>query len=326
MVLNWQDFDDVFKQKPDYAPDHKTVENILRHRKEFGDELFFDRIWKSIGLNHRELDSIPFSALILIAVASRKNYPPKSNQDLRNLWSKIVQLPAPDEQKLALLYYIILDCRQSINTDNFFARRTFLPQKYQLLVQGLWELDHAQFSRALEHLTDPSLALPFADEILYSLLRHPKCDRALAVAFYISVSPPLKAQKTLDAYFELLFSNNLVEAYYFTRKQDELTHKTLLERLIVKVHEEKIGNTRAEQATLLVGLPFSTEEETWFEECLLHGAASKLQGAKDSVIVRRIATGKSAAEPAILNRLKGGDIDGVSWDIVRKSIADAIPS
>jgi len=54
MILNWQDFDSVFQQKPDYAPDQKTVENILRHRKEFGDELFFDRIWKSIGLTHRK--------------------------------------------------------------------------------------------------------------------------------------------------------------------------------------------------------------------------------------------------------------------------------
>merc|ERR1711939_497700 len=74
MMLNWQDFDVVFQAKPDYAYDNKTVENITRHRKEFG-ELFFDRIWKSIGLMR----------------PSRNNYPPRTNQDLRNLWSKIVQ-------------------------------------------------------------------------------------------------------------------------------------------------------------------------------------------------------------------------------------------
>lgn len=54
MILNWHDFDAVFQQKPDYAPDQKSVETIVRHRKEFGDELFFDRIWKSIGLTHRK--------------------------------------------------------------------------------------------------------------------------------------------------------------------------------------------------------------------------------------------------------------------------------
>ena len=53
MMLNWQDFDVVFQAKPDYAYDNKTVENITRHRKEFG-ELSFDRIWKSIGLMRRE--------------------------------------------------------------------------------------------------------------------------------------------------------------------------------------------------------------------------------------------------------------------------------
>jgi len=209
------------------------------------------------------------------------------------------------------------------------VRRTYLPQKYQLLVQGLWELDHAQFSRALEHLTDPSLALPFADEVLLTLLRHPKCDSSLAAAFYISVSPPLKDQKTLDAYFELLSSSNLVEAYYFARRQDELSHKTLFERLVAEVHQEKPTHVRAARATLLAGLPFSSEEEVWFEDLLLDGTYSQLPGAKDSVMVRRIATGRPAAaatESASLNRLKGENIDGVSWETVRKSIAEATPS
>lgn len=53
-MLDWQDFDTVFQQKPDFAFDNKTVESILKHRKEFGDQLFFDRIWKSIGLTRRE--------------------------------------------------------------------------------------------------------------------------------------------------------------------------------------------------------------------------------------------------------------------------------
>ncbi|KEF62837.1 uncharacterized protein A1O9_00810 [Exophiala aquamarina CBS 119918] len=313
MILNWHDFDAVFQQKPDYAPDQKTVENVIRHRKEFGDELFFDRIWKSIGLTH----------------PSRKNYPARSNQDLRNLWSRIVHSPAPDEQKLALLFYVLLDCRGLHNADNTFVRRTYLPQKYQLLVQGLWELDHAQFSRALEHLTDPSLALPFADEVLLTLLKHPKCDSSLAAAFYISVSPPLKEQKTLDAYFELLSSNNLVEAYYFAKRQDELNHKSLFERLIAKVHQETAGHARAARATLLAGLPFSSEEEAWFENFLLDGKGSKLPGAKDTVMVRRIATGRSATaatESAALSRQKGENIDGVSWETVRKSITEATPS
>ncbi|KAK5061185.1 hypothetical protein LTR84_007727 [Exophiala bonariae] len=313
MILDWHNFDAVFQQKPDYALDQKTVENILRHRREFGDELFFDRIWKSIGLTQ----------------PSRKNYPARSNQDLRNVWSKIVQSPAPDEQKLALLYYVLLDCRGITGVDNVFVRRTYLPQKYQLLVQGLWELDHSQFSKALEHLTDPSLALPFADEVLLSLLKHPRCEPALATAFYITVSPPLRDPKTVDAYFDLLSSNNLPEAYYFAKRQDKLNHKSLFEKLVATVHQEKGGQLRATRATILVGLPFSSEEDAWFEDFLLRGKGTKFPGAKDTVMVRRLATGKSVSavtENTMLNRLKGENIDGVSWETIRRSIAEAAPS
>ena len=52
-MLDWQDFDAVFQSKTDYAYDAKTVEGVIKHRKEFGDQLFFDRIWKLIGLTRR---------------------------------------------------------------------------------------------------------------------------------------------------------------------------------------------------------------------------------------------------------------------------------
>ncbi|KAI1624983.1 nuclear pore complex assembly-domain-containing protein [Exophiala viscosa] len=308
-MFDWQDFDTVFQPKPDFAFDNKTVESVLKHRKEFGDQLFFDRIWKSIGLTR----------------PSRNNYPPRTNQDLRNLWSKIVQSPAADEQKLALLYYVLRDCRQLSNADTNFARRTYLPQKYQLLVAGLWELDHAQFSRALEHLTDPCLTPTFADEILLALIHHPKCQSSLATAYYITVSPPLKHQSTLEAYFDLVLANNIVQAYYFAKKQGKQRHKTLFEKIIVAVHKEKPGATRAERASLLLGLPFTAEEEAWFEECLLSGAGSKLPNAKDSVMARNIATGRSISGENGLSRLKGENIGGITWDTVVTGIADAVP-
>ena len=54
-MLDWQDFDAVFQPKTDFAYDTRTVETILKHRKEFGDQLFFDRIWKLIGLSRRKI-------------------------------------------------------------------------------------------------------------------------------------------------------------------------------------------------------------------------------------------------------------------------------
>ncbi|KAK6365911.1 hypothetical protein LTS17_010877 [Exophiala oligosperma] len=307
-MFNWHDFDVVFQAKPDYSFDNKTVEGINKHRREAG-ELFFDRIWRSIGLTR----------------PSRNNYPPRTNQDLRNIWSKIVQSSAPDEQKLALLFYLLRDCRHLSNADSNFARRTYLPQKYQLLVAGLWELDHGQFARALEHLTDPSLTPTFADDILFTLLQHPKCDRALASAYYIAVSPPLKDPKTLGAYFSLLLRNNMVEAYYFAKRQDHLQHKKLFEELIVTMHQEDPSPDHAQRAAIVVGLPLTSEEDGWFEECLLNGAGSKLPGAKDSVIARRIALGRSTSDISSLNRLGGEDIDGVNWDYVKTGISGTVP-
>jgi hypothetical protein len=50
-MFDWQDFDAlaVFRQKPDFFFDNKTVESILKHRKEFGHQLSFDRMWKSMA-------------------------------------------------------------------------------------------------------------------------------------------------------------------------------------------------------------------------------------------------------------------------------------
>jgi hypothetical protein len=53
-MLDWHDFDAVFQSKTDYSYDARTVETVLKHRKEFGDQLFFDRIWKLIGLSRRK--------------------------------------------------------------------------------------------------------------------------------------------------------------------------------------------------------------------------------------------------------------------------------
>lgn len=54
MTLDWHDFNAVWRDAPDFNLDQKSVDSVIRHRKEFGDELFFDRIWRSIGFTNRE--------------------------------------------------------------------------------------------------------------------------------------------------------------------------------------------------------------------------------------------------------------------------------
>lgn len=208
------------------------------------------------------------------------------------------------------------------SVETTFLRRTYLPKKYQTLVVGLHELDHCQFTKAIEHLTDPILSAEptFSDEILLALLQHPKCDSSTSLAYYIAVQPSLQDEQTLEAYFELLAKTDLVEAYNFARQRVE--HRQLFEQLIVLVHQEEAGDARAKRAIQLVGLPLSIDEEKWFEECLLRGPASSLKGAKDTAMMRKLITDQPKSVPRSLDQFKGREIDGVDWDEIRKMSAE----
>jgi hypothetical protein len=253
-------------------------------------------------------------------MSATKSYPPRTNRDLRNLWQAINKSNAPDHQKHAIMYYILKDCRQLSNVEEHFAKMVWLPEKYKLMIQGLWHLDHCHFPSALERLTDPSLAPTFTDEILYTLIHHPKCDNSLAMAYYITVSPPLQDRRTLAAYFSLLCQNNVAEAYNFAKRQNEDMHKLLFQDLVVAVHSESGSEARVNKALTLLSLPFTDEEESWFEECLLYGKGASCNQAKDSVMTRRIAIGKDYEGLGALDRLRGNKVNGINWDDVRISM------
>ena len=223
-----------------------------------------------------------------------------------------------EELKLSLLYYIIKDCRKS-RIESEFIQKAYLPNKYRLLVAGLWELDQCEFSRALDYLTQPSLIPTFVDEILEVLLKHPKCDNSLAMAYFITVRPSLQKKSTLDAYFAILSETSVPQAFHFARQNPD--HKRLFEGLVFYVHNQEAGDARAERAVQLISLSFTTEENAWFEECLLHGKAAKCAGAKDSVLMRRFSQGKSIVGNGTVERMKGPQIDGVNWEEIRNAAA-----
>lgn len=268
-------------------------------------------------------------------------YPPKSNHDLRDLYNQVVSSTFPTHQKQALIYYILRDCRNPSDAATQFARRYYLPEKYKLFIDGLWYLDRLEFrvraflsyqsfvsnsdriQRALEYLTEPSLIPTFPDEILYVLtLTHlPKHDDSLAMSYYHTVSPPLASEKVQKAFFEVLCRASITEAFYFARKNDEIRRRRYLEQLVVFVHSSSAGQIRGERAMELVNLPFDEEEEKWFEDCLLHGAAKTLHGAKDTVLMRRLATGKLKDLSADVESLGGKKIDGLNWDDLRQSMS-----
>ncbi|PGH19309.1 hypothetical protein AJ80_04062 [Polytolypa hystricis UAMH7299] len=301
----WEDFDATFAFKRDLSYDSRLIEQVVSNRRALENVLFVDRLLKAINIK-----------------AASKVYPPRSNGTLRQLFQQIVTSSSPNHHKQSLIYYILRDCRNAGDGDPSlqFARKYCLPEKYRLFTEGIWHLDKLEFRKALECLTEPSLIPTFPDEILYVLSTLPKPDYSLATAYYLTVSPPLASPKTLHAYFDVLCQTRITESFYFTRKQDDNLRHELLERLIVFVHSTKAGELKANRAMDLINLPLSEVEEQWFEECLLRGKAKHLQGAMDTVMMRRIATGRLENLGHDLEALDGRRIDGLNWNDLKNNL------
>jgi hypothetical protein len=212
-----------------------------------------------------------------------------------------------------------------------------LPEKYRLFIEGLWNLDRLEFrvrfpiaimtladmiQRAIEYLTEPSIIPTFPDEILYALtLSHlPKHDDGLVIAYYHTACPPLASEKVQRSFFETLCRASVTEAFYFTRKYDETRRCKYLELLIHFVLNTSAGQTRSNRAMELIGLPFDNKEEEWFEESLLRGRGRNWHGAKDTVMMRRLATGKISNLSTELESLGGKKVDGLNWDVLKQSM------
>lgn len=315
-MYDWTNFDAVFEKASKWTYEQNALQAISRNRQNMEGVLFFDRIWGSLGLKHGKKPSEAPMGFRTHGVAATKLYPPKSNQELRKLFDTVVNAPAPDHQKHAIIYYVLKDCKPLTDHGETFARKVYLPRKYKLLIGGLHDLDHGQPKQSLELLTDPSLTPTFSDQILCTLLQNPKIDGSLAIAYYITVCPPLADQKTLNAYFSFLCDTNIVQAYNFCQMRVDSERKTLFEQLTLSALSPK-GDQTVFRAETMIGLPFSDMEVLWFEDFLLHGRGSSCHGAKDSVIMRRIATGRDYTELQSLQRFRGQEVDGISWVDVR---------
>ncbi|KAL2816802.1 nuclear pore complex assembly-domain-containing protein [Aspergillus cavernicola] len=301
----WEEFDAIFHFNKNFTYDGKVIEQILSNRRALENQLFADRLL--------ELLSVP---------AVTKLYPPISNSDLRSLIRHIVSSELEIHQKQSLIYYILKDCRSPNDAATQFARRCHLPEKYRLFIDGLWSLDRLEFKRAIEYLTEPSLIPTFPDEILYTLtLSHlPRHDDSLVMAYYLTVNPPLASGKAQRAFMETLCRASIAEAFYFTRKHNETLRLSYFTQLIEFVHRTDAGQIRSRRAMELIDLPFDDQEEEWFEDTLLRGNAKTLRGAKDTVMMRRLATGKLSELSTELESLGGKKIDGLNWDVLKQSM------
>ncbi|KAH8888648.1 hypothetical protein GQ53DRAFT_749048 [Thozetella sp. PMI_491] len=291
-MRDYSQFHVVFPVDGQKPYDTNGVREIETYRKTFHGVLFIDRVLKALG------------------IGEGKAYPPKGENGLRTLHKHICESKVSPHHKLSVLYYLLLDydgvrgTRSALAED--IAATSGLPSKYQILMKGLWHMDHQQFNFALEYLAHPSLPSEFADEIVVTLVRHAEGnDFSLPLAYYHATKPVFKTADALDVLYGALAQTSIPEALYFSRAFPEHSRRQLFEKLLTSALDD-----RGPRGKELVSLPFDAAEEKWFQEYLTTGDGRKSRNAATALELRGIVTGRASTKgpgepPARTQSLRG---------------------
>lgn len=309
MMFNYQDFDEVFAFDPRCSYDEIAIQGIEANRKAL-QGLFIEKVLKLLGIKR-----------------PTKFYPSKSNSDLRSLHKAIIESNGDEHHKISILFYILLDFDAPTGRRNYstkFERFSFLPQKYSIYMKGLWHLDRLEFEMALQYLTHPCLIPTFPDEILEVLVGHAKNnDLSLPLAYYHTVQPSLTNPQALESLFSAIARTSVTEAFFFGRGQPEHARQHMFKMLVALVLNNSSKDTIADRSVELVNLPFTHEEEAWFEEYLQHGEGRLIRKAKDTLMMRRIGTG-NFSESLSIRHMNGRAIGGLDWQVLTESVQDGM--
>ncbi|KAI8939763.1 hypothetical protein NX059_003506 [Plenodomus lindquistii] len=316
-MLDVEDFDAVF-QGLDYSSG--LVTEIQEYQHALGGRTFFERL------------------LELLKITGKRLYPPKNAQQLQDLHKRIVSANTTLHNKHCLVFYLLKDLSPQHHGDvelsDAFARDVHLEKRFWTFIEGLWALDRMDFAIAVGHLTHPSIIPTFPDEIMHTLLKgrdrlnsvgmqKRNEDDVLPLAYYNCVKPPLDDDKVRVEFAKYLAARNVTETYWWIHTRPECEHKALLEILVEQTLErnayssdEEEKYARADKAVELVSLPLSDEEDEFIEKFLTEGKGRTYAGSHDTVMMRRIATGRLTQAVGEGN-LRGTRKEGVSWEILR---------
>lgn len=146
-----------------------------------------------------------------------------------------------------------------------------------------------------------------------------KEDFTLALAYYHSLQPVLRTQMAVEHLLAAIGRTSVTEAFYFSRGQPEYTQRHTFEMLIGLVLDRSTPELIADRGIELINLPFTKQEESWFEDYLLRGEGHVLKKAKDIVILRRIATGKFE-ESLDVKTTNVRTINGLNWNTLHNGV------
>lgn len=284
MMIDYANFEQVFGPMSPFPYNRTVTLSIETARRSLEGSLFIDRILKTLNLEQ---------------VA--KSYPPKNENGLRQLHQQLCDNTSMNlHHKLSIIYYLLLDIdARSGDVEGraaAFATLAGVPDSYRIFMKGLWLMDTRNFELALERLTHPSLNADFADEIIIALARHAKDgDYSLPLAYYHTVQPSLRSSEAVQALFDATARCSVIEAFEFSRSHADYMRRPLFQRLVSAVLDPTTqpgGEETADRAHELASLPLDADEEQWFLDYLERGEGKRLRAAKDTLIMRRIATGQ----------------------------------
>lgn len=145
----------------------------------------------------------------------------------------------------------------------------------------------------------------------------------LPLAYYHTVQPKLTTGRAIDELFSAIAKTSVTEAFYFSRGQAENSHRHLFEILLQTVLQHAADERMASQGVELINLPFTPDEELWFEEYLTTGEGRHLRRAKDTLMMRKIGTGRYS-EVLNVDGSSSRILNGLNWDIMKNGIKDGL--
>ncbi|OHF02111.1 fungal specific transcription factor, partial [Colletotrichum orchidophilum] len=123
--------------------------------------------------------------------------------------------------------------------------------------------------------------------------------------------------EALELLFEAMSRTSVTEALYFSRSHADAVRAQLFRQLISNVIGAPPNEETAARSTELIGLPFDTAEEAWFENFLSREDGKKLKRARDTLLVRNLVTGRLSE--AVQDKNNGG-----GWGVVLEGIKSGL--
>lgn len=148
-------------------------------------------------------------------------------------------------------------------------------------------------------------------------------DMRLPLAYYHTVQPALVNTRALDLLFSAIARTSVTEAFFFLRGQSDPDQNRMFEALLRLVLHEPLGEKAAARGVELANLPFTKEEEKFFEHYLTNGGGSRVPRARDYVMMRRVGTGRFNEALAVdCGRSKA--IGGLNWETLQEGLRDGL--